>query len=184
MLGTAAAVTSDINHFYREIPGATGEQISYRAQAFFSCFNSEYVKDSPADVIYVPEYWGIHGNIVTNDIYADKEIGRDIALINDGTVLKDTFDIDNTYAAFRYNEPADAGYYTIIDNMYMPEWQWVTTSDIIFVSSYPADYEIIYYDSEAREKVSTIIEADRASTYVIENDNKVKVGSIEIYQLP
>ena len=68
--------------------------------------------------------------------------------------------------------------------MYMPEWQWVTTSDIIFVSSYPADYEIIYYDSETREKVSTIIEADRASTYVIENDNKVKVGSIEIYQLP
>ena len=32
LLGTAAAVTSDINHFYREIPGATGEQISYRAQ--------------------------------------------------------------------------------------------------------------------------------------------------------
>ena len=184
LLGTAAAVTSDINHFYREIPGATGEQISYRAQAFFSCFNSEYVKDSPAEVIYVPEYWGIHGIIGTNDNYADNELGKDVTLINDGTVLKDTFDIDNTYAAFRYNEPADAGYYTIIDNMYMPEWQWVTTSDIIFVSSYPADYEIIYYDSETREKVSTIIEADRASTYVIENDNKVKVGSIEIYQLP
>ncbi len=183
LLGSAAAATSHINHFYRDIPAATGEQLSYRAQAFFSCFNSEYVKDSQAEVIYVPEYWGIHGIIGTNDNYVDNELGKDITLINDGAVLKDSFSIDNVYATFRYNEPADAGYYTIIDNMYMPEKQWVTTSDIIFVSSYPAEYEIIYYDSETQKKVSTIIEADRASTYVIENDNKVKVGSIEIYLL-
>lgn len=183
-LGTAAAVTSDINHFYRSIPAATGEQISYRAQAFYSFFSSDIADGSTADIFYVPEYSGIHLDINNSDVYTDYELGRDATLINDGTVLKDTFDIDKTYAVFRYNEPADAGYYTVIDNMYMPEQQWVTTSDIIFVSSYPADYEIIYYDSETQEKVSTVIEADRASTYVIENDNKVKVGSIEIYQLP
>ncbi len=77
-------------------------------------------------------------------------------------------------------EYADAGYYVVIDNAYMPEKQWVTTGDIVFVTSYPAKYEITYYDSEACCDVTTQIDSDRLTTYVIENDSKVKVGSIAV----
>ena len=179
-LGVAAASTSNINHFYREVPASTGSQVSYRAQAFFGFFSSEIADDSNADIFYVPEYSGLHLDINRSDAYTDFELGKNATLINDGAVLKDTFSIDNTYAEFRYVDIADAGYYVIIDNAYMPEWQWVTTGDIVFVSSYPAEYEITYYDSETQEEVSTIIQADRTSTYVIENSNKVKLDSIEI----
>ena len=179
-LATAAAITSNINHFYREVPAATGSQISYRSQAFFAFFSSDIAQDSTADVFYVPEYSGLHLDISRSDVYTDFELGRDATLINDGTLLKDTYTPGYEYAEFRYVEFADAGYYVVIDNAYMPEKQWVTTGDIVFVSSYPATYEITYYDSEEQCEVTTKIEADRLSTYVIENDNKVKVGSIAI----
>lgn len=184
ILGTAAAVTSDINHFYRDIPAATGEQISYRAQAFFAFFSSDIAGDSSADIYYVPEYSGLHLDINRSDVYTDYELGKDATLINDGDILKDTFSIDNTYAEFRYSEAADAGFYALIDNAYMPEKQWVTTGDIIFVSSYPAEYEISYYNSETQKDVTLTINADRMTTYVIENDDKVKLNSIAIVQLP
>ena len=180
LLGIAAASTSNINHFYREVPASTGSQVSYRAQAFFGFFSSDIADESSADIFYVPEYSGLHLDINRSDLYTDFELGKDATLINDGDVLKDTFSIDNTYGEFRYVDIADAGYYVIIDNAYMPEKQWVTTGDIVFVSSYPAEYEITYYDSETMQEITTTIQADRMTTYVIENSNKVKVNSIEI----
>ncbi|MCR5615769.1 MAG: hypothetical protein K6F45_06340 [Saccharofermentans sp.] len=179
-LALAATITSNINHFYREVPAATGSQISYRSQAFFAFFTSDIAEESTADVFYVPEYSGLHLDISRSDVYTDYELGRDATLINDYAVLSDTYTPGYEYAEFRYVEYADAGYYVVIDNAYMPEKQWVTTGDIVFVTSYPAKYEITYYDSEACCDVTTQIDADRLTTYVIENDNKVKVGSIAV----
>lgn len=183
VLGTAAAVTSDINHFYRDIPGATGEQISYRAQAFFSCFTSEEAKESSAEMIYVPEYWGIHGNIVTNDLFVDNELGKDITLINNYETFEAEYPGYDSIAAFRYIEDADAGYYALIDNPEAPEIKWYTTGDIVIVSSYPMTYEISYYDLTLKQKVTFELEADRMSTYVIENEDHVRLGSISIIRL-
>ena len=183
-LGTAAALTSDINHSYKGLPGATGEQISFRAQAFFSCFSSDDVEACSADMIYVPEYWGIHGNIGTNDNYADYELGKDTTLVNTYEAFTEVYSDYSTIAEFRYSEEADAGFYAMIDNPDAEESKWTTTGNIIFVSSYPAEYEITYYDAEMQEEISTVIQADRTSTYVIENSNKVDLGSIEICQLP
>ena len=182
-LGTTAAATSGINHFYNGIPAATGEQISYRAQAFFSCFNSDDVKADTADMIYVPEYWGIHGNITTNDNYADVELGKDITLINTYDVYTAEYSNYDSIAEFRYSEEADAGFYAMIDNPDADENDWYTTGDIIFISSYPMSYEISYYDNDAGKTVFVDIDAGRLSSYVIENTDTVYLDSIEIVRI-
>ena len=134
-------------------------------------------------MIYVPEYWGIHGNITTNDNYADVELGKDITLINTYDVYTAEYSNYDSIAEFRYSEEADAGFYAMIDNPDADENDWYTTGDIIFISSYPMSYEISYYDNDAGKTVFVDIDAGRLSSYVIENTDTVYLDSIEIVRI-
>ncbi len=181
-LATAAAATAVINQNYIGVMGSTGSKISYKAQAFYACIASDTVEAEDADIIYVPEFEGLHNNISNTDIYSDYELGQDVLLVNDPETLESAITDGAVIAEFRYDDEADSGYYAVISNPEDPESEWITEEDIFFVSSYPETVTISYFDEYSGRVVEQTIDAGRISTYTIVNDGGIKLNSVKLCQ--
>jgi len=186
ILATAGAfvcadLTAYINLYYYSAPAATGQQMSYTAQAFYSLFASDYAEDEMADLVYVPDYTGLHGILQSDDDYADYEVGKDVKLVNTYGEFKENEE-SNTYETagiFDYYPDVDAGYYANIDNPEDSYLDWVA-DEIVFVSTRAGAYVISYVDEDTGEIVDIGINADRLDTIEIEDAGTVDLDSLTI----
>ena len=177
---SCAEITMNINIVYRSNDAVTGQQMSYRAQAFYSFFSSEYAHDYAAILIYTPGLSGIHFNMDVDDGYADFESGRELTLTNslpEFRRLAPYYDIAGVYT---YLPSVDAGWYTSIANPEEMPRHWLSNGNIVFVSSYPQGYEFSYEDPATGEIIVSDVDMDRMQLYVIENSAPVDTDSLTI----
>lgn len=177
---SCAEITMNINIVYRSNDAVTGQQMSYRGQAFYSFFSSEYAHDYAAILIYTPGLSGIHFNMEIDDGYADFESGRELTLTNslpEFRRLAPYYDIAGVYT---YLPSVDAGWYTSIANPEDMPRHWLSNGNIVFVSSYPQGYEFSYEDPATGEMIVSDVDMDRMQLYVIENSAPVDTDSLTI----
>ena len=177
---SCAEITMNINIVYRSNDAVTGQQMSYRGQAFYSFFSSEYAHDYAAILIYTPGLSGIHFNMDVDDGYADFESGRELTLTNslpEFRRLAPYYDIAGVYT---YLPSVDAGWYTSIANPEEMPRHWLSNGNIVFVSSYPQGYEFSYEDPATGEIIVSDADMDRMQLYVIENSAPVDTDSLTI----
>ena len=177
---TCAELTMNINMVYRSNDAVTGQQMSYRGQAFYSFFSSEYAHDYAAILIYTPGLSGIHFEMEIDDGYADFESGRELTVTNDLQEfrrLAPYFDISGVYC---YMPSSDAAWYTSIENPNEMPRRWTSNGNLVFISTYPAVYEISYEDPDSGEVVDMDVDMDRMQVYVIENNGPVDIDSLTI----
>lgn len=177
---SCAEITMNINIVYRSNDAVTGQQMSYRGQAFYSFFSSEYAHDYAAILIYTPGLSGIHFNMEIDDGYADFESGRELTLTNslpEFRRLASYYDIAGVYT---YLPSVDAGWYTSIANPEEMPRHWLSNGNIVFVSSYPQGYEFSYEDPATGEMIVSDVDMDRMQLYVIENSAPVDTDSLTI----
>lgn len=177
---SCAEITMNINIVYRSNDAVTGQQMSYRGQAFYSFFSSEYAHDYAAILIYTPGLSGIHFNMEIDDGYADFESGRELTLTNslpEFRRLAPYYDIAGVYT---YLPSVDAGWYTSIANPEEMPRHWLSNGNIVFVSSYPQEYEFSYEDPATGEMIVSDVDMDRMQLYVIENSAPVDTDSLTI----
>jgi hypothetical protein len=175
-----AELTMNINIIFRSSDATTGQQMSYRGQAFYSFFASNYAEEYSAILIYMPGYSGIHFDIEKDDAYADYEVGRDMYLTNDIDVFRYQALYRDYSGVFIYYPSVDAGWYTSIANPTDRPEDWVSSGNLVFVSSRAGNYEFSYEDPDTGSVVTEDIDIGRMELYVIENSEPVDVDTLEI----
>ena len=177
---SCAEITMNINIVYRSNDAVTGQQMSYRGQAFYSFFSSEYAHDYAAILIYTPGLSGIHFNMEIDDGYADFESGRELTLTNNLPEFRRLAPYYDIAGVYTYLPSVDAGWYTSIANPEEMPRHWVSNGNIVFVSSYPQGYEFSYEDPATGEMIVSDVDMDRMQLYVIENSAPVDTDSLTI----
>ena len=177
---SCAEITMNINIVYRSNDAVTGQQMSYRGQAFYSFFSSEYAHDYAAILIYTPGLSGIHFNMEIDDGYADFESGRELTLTNNLPEFRRLAPYYDIAGVYTYLPSVDAGWYTSIANPEEMPRHWLSNGNIVFVSSYPQGYEFSYEDPATGEMIVSDVDMDRMQLYVIENSAPVDTDSLTI----
>lgn len=173
-------VTMNSNMVYRTDDAATGQQMSYRAQAYYALYSSDYAEDYAAILIYMPGYSGVHNNMEIDDGFADFETGRELIITNDLETFQEQSLYSEYSGVFRYMPSVDAAWYTSIANPWEDPEDWFTNGNLVFVSSRPASYEFSYEDPYTGDEVSTDVDIGRMELFVIENNEPVDVDSLTI----
>lgn len=180
LMFVGAEVTMNINMDFRDDDAVTGQQMSYRGQAFYSFFTSDYAENYSAIIIYMPGFSGIHFDIGADDAYADFEVNRDLVLANDIDWYREQSLYCDYAGVFVYIPSVEAGWYTGIANPADPESEWISNGDLVFVSTRPGNYTFSYQDPDTGETVNTEIAAGRMQVYPLENSRPVDTDTIVI----
>ena len=178
LIFVGAEVSMNINMDFRDDDAVTGQEMSYRGQAFYSFFTSDYAENYSAIILYMPGFSGIHFDIGIDDAYADYEVNRDMVLANDIDWYREQSLYCDFAGVFVYMPSVEAGWYTSIANPRDPESEWVSNGDIVLVSTRPGSYEISYQDPDTGETVSTVMDVGRMQVYPISNSRPVDTDTI------
>ncbi len=177
---SCAEITMNINMIYRSNDAVTGQQMSYRGQAFYAFFSSEYAHDYAAILIYTPGLSGIHFRMEIDDGYADFESGRELTLTNNLQEFRRLAPYYDIAGVYTYMPSVDAGWYTSIANPNEMPRRWVSDGNIVFISSLPQGYEFSYEDPDTGEVMISDVDMDRMQVYVIDNNEPVDTDSLTI----
>lgn len=176
-----ATFTASINELYDKAEAPTGICVSKKGQTFYAFVTSDDIEKANADYIYVgPDYNGLGGVLQNNNDYANYELARPVTLTNNA----EEFEMNSVNypicSEFRYNGAIVAGYYVVLDNPWETEDKWVTTKDIIIVTTRPEPVSVTYYDETTGETVKVYLDGGRMKSFVIENSDTVNASSISI----
>ena len=115
-----------------------------------------------------------------DDGYADFESGRDLMVVNDLQEFRRLAPYYEVCGVYDYISSADAAWYTSIANPTEMPRHWVSSGNMVFISTYPTDYEISYEDPDTGEVITQDMNMDRMQVYVIENNEPVDTDSLTI----
>ena len=177
---TAAEITMNINMDFRDDDAVTGQQMSYRAQAFYSFFSSEYANQYAAILIYVPGLSGIHFEMDIDDGYADFESGRELTLTNSLREFRRESVYYDYCGVYQYLPSADAAWYTSIENPADPPSEWVSSGNLVMISTYPSVYEFTYTEHDSGQTVTQAVDMGRMELYVIEGNAPADADSLTV----
>ena len=175
-----AEITMNINMIFRARDAVTGQQMSYRGQAFYSFFSSDYAENYAAIQIYMPGFSGLHFDMGFDDGYADFEMDRDVTLTNDLKYFRREAGFYDFSGEFFYDVNCDAAWYTSIMNPQDPASQWVSGGDLVIVSTRPGTYELSYVDPDTGQRQTVSVPMGRMEVYAIHNDKPVDTDSLTI----
>ena len=177
---TAAEVTMNINMDFRDDDAVTGQQMSYRAQAFFTFFSSEYANKYAAILIYVPGLSGIHFEMDIDDGYADFESGRELTLTNNLREFRRESDYYDYCGVYQYLPSSDAAWYTSIENPSDPPSEWVSDGHLVLISTYPSVYDFAYTEHDSGQTITQSVDMGRMELFVIEDNQPADADSLTV----
>ena len=178
---SGAALTAGINEFYYNVGASTGACVSNKGQAFYAFVTSDEIEQLNADYIYVgQDYSGLGGVLQNNNDYANYELGRPVTLTNNAEEYEVNSALFPISSEFRYDRDTVAGYYIILDNPGDSEDKWITTGDIIIVTTRPDPVTVTYFDETSGENITVNLSGGRMKSFVIENKDTVFASSINI----
>lgn len=174
-----AEITVNMNNNYADFIFSNGIQMSYRGQVFYTFVTSEYA-ESLADLIYIPDYSGIHGDLKLLDEYADYEFGRDVMLERNSDAVNFLANYFGTVGYLNYYPESDAGCYLKLDNPLDPVNGWVCSNELLIISTKPGIYNVSYFDIQTRTTHTYSVELGRCDIAVIDEGDIVIVDSLTI----
>ena len=179
-LAASASLTAGINVFYSCLNSAVGFTISNRAQVFYAFATSDEVEAMGSEYVYIgPGFSGIHNMMNMNDDYATFELGRPCHVMNN----YEEFAQDAEGAPYPSKLAFDGSsfaYYALIDNPTDPEEDWVTTKDIVILTTMPEPVIVTYYDSTNETQETVTFPGGKFCSFVIPNADTVETSSIKI----
>lgn len=174
-----AEITVNMNNNYAKEDFTSGIQMSYRGQIFFAFATSRYA-DTAADLLYIPDYSGIHSDLKALDDYADYEMHRDVMLERNSDAINFLANYYGTVGVLDYQPETDGGYYVLLDNPLEPKSDWVTSSEILVVSTRPGTYVVSYVDALTGSYHEYNVELGRCDTQTLITGDVVNVDSLTI----
>lgn len=96
--------TSVINEYFRDEYASTGASVSSKAEAFYDMIEDVAGSGIHYDVIYVPDYMGINGDIEMNERFAESVLGYDIEIVNEEDEFESYLQQGARAAEFDYKE--------------------------------------------------------------------------------
>lgn len=99
--------------------GPTSQKLSYRAQSMFTLVTSNQFAELNCDLLYAPDYSGVHGGFEENEFIIQHETGNGVKVtfINDDGIFKSEFNNANSPLVFRYFYDEDVGVLIIPDSI-------------------------------------------------------------------
>ena len=175
-----ANITISINAVFQGHDAVTGQQMSYRGQAFYAFFTSDYAHSYAANLIYTKGSDGIHYNMMINDDYADYEMDRDITLVNQDYEFVEAAPYHDYLGIFYFDPNTETAVYTGVANPEDPEEDWVSYGDLILVSTRPDSFTVSYTDPQTGETVTQDVDMGRMETFIIGETGGVDLDSLTI----
>ena len=175
-----ANITISINAVFQGHDAVTGQQMSYRGQAFYAFFTSDYAEAYAANLIYTAGSDGIHYNMMINDDYADFELDRGITLVNQDYEFAEAAPYNDYTAVFYFDPNIEAAIYTGVENPEDPVGDWITYGDIVLVSTKPENFTVSYTDPNTGERITEDISMGRMEVCSITSTDYVDLDSLTI----
>lgn len=109
-------LTYSVNDGFRNIPYGQSEAECLKNQALYSLFRSDVFREEGIDLLYTPQYTGIHNATETNEELAEFESGNTLDLTKYGDEFESLFDSYENPARFEYNYDTHEGILYIFDH--------------------------------------------------------------------
>ncbi|MCQ2515309.1 MAG: hypothetical protein MJ094_00415 [Saccharofermentans sp.] len=174
-----AEITVNMNNNYADYIFSNGIQMSFRGQVFYTFVSSEY-SDSVADLLYIPDYSGVHGNLQALDEYADFELGKNVMLERNSDAISFLANYYGTVGYLNYFPESDAGCYLLLDNPIDNIRGWVCSNEILIISTKPGVYTVSYMDALTGNTHVYNVELGRCDTAIISEGDIVIADSLTI----
>ena len=166
--------------FYSCLNSAVGFTISNRAQVFYAFATSDEVEAMGSEYVYIgPGFSGIHNMMNMNDDYATYELGRPCHVMNNYEEFAQNAE-GAAYPSKLAFDGSSFAYYALIDNPTDPEEDWITTKDIIILTTISEPVVVTYYDSTTGTQETTTFPGGKFCSFVIPNADTVETSSIKI----
>ncbi len=179
-LMASASLTAGINVFYACLNSAVGFTISNRAQVFYAFATSDDVEAMGSEYVYIgPGFSGIHNMMNMNDDYATCELGRPCHVMNNYEEFAQNAEGAPNPSKLAFDGSSFA-YYALIDNPTDPEKDWITTDNIVILTTRPEPIIVTYYDSTTGTQETVTFPGGRFGSFVISNSDAVETDSIKI----
>lgn len=115
-IGAGAYITYSVNDGFRSIPYGQSEAECLKNRALYSLFTSDAFREEGIDLLYTPQYMGIHNATETNEELAEFESGNILDLTKYGDEFESLFDSYEHPARFEYNYDTHEGTLYIFDH--------------------------------------------------------------------
>ena len=116
VIGIGAYITYSVNDGFRNIPYGQSEAECLKNQALYSLFRSDAFREEEIDLLYTPQYMGIHNATETNEELAEYESGNVLDLTKYGDEFEALFDQYEHPARFEYNYETHEGILYVYDD--------------------------------------------------------------------
>ena len=116
LIGTGSYLTYSINDGFKSIRNGQSEAECLKVQAIYSLFRSEVFREEGIDLIYTPQYMGIHNATETNEELAEFESGNVLDLTKYEDEFFSLFDSYEHPARFEYDYDTHEGTLYIYDH--------------------------------------------------------------------
>lgn len=108
-IGTGTYLTYSINDGFKSIRYGQSEAECLKDQAFYSLIRSDIFREEGIDLLYTPQFMGIHNATETNEELAEYESGNVLDLTKYGDEFDDLFDSYEHPAMFVYDWDNEEG---------------------------------------------------------------------------
>ena len=115
-IGVGSYITYSVNDGFRNIPYGQSEAECLKDQALYSLFISDAFREEKIDLLYTPQYMGIHNATETNEELAEYESGNVLDLTKYGDEFEALFDQYEHPARFEYNYETYEGTLYVYDD--------------------------------------------------------------------
>ncbi len=114
--GVSSYLTYSINDGFRKIPYGQSEAECLKDQALYSLYRSDAFREEGIDLIYTPQYMGIHNATETNEELAEFESGNILDLTKYEDEFESLFDQYEHPARFEYDYESHEGILYLYDH--------------------------------------------------------------------
>lgn len=116
LIAVSTYLTYSVNDGFRSVDYGQSEAVCLKNQALYSLFRSDVFREEEIDLIYTPQYMGIHNATETNEELAEFESGNELDLTKYGDEFDALFDSYEHPARFEYDFERQEGILYLYDN--------------------------------------------------------------------
>ncbi len=114
-VGAGTYLTYSVNDGFRNIRYGQSEAECLKNEAFYSLITSDIFREEQIDLLYTPQFTGIHNAIETNEDLAEYESGNVLDITKYGDEFDDIFDSYEHPARFEYDWDNECGVLYLYD---------------------------------------------------------------------
>ncbi|MBO4243208.1 MAG: DUF2029 domain-containing protein [Clostridiales bacterium] len=174
-------MTSLINSYFKLLPASTGTWTSLKAQTYYALITDEHIKEMKPDIIYTPDFTGVHGNMDYDDLIADRELSYDVTLASDRQVFLDEEGNFSSPMEFKFDDDSYVGFLFVVDDY--NDTLLTTSQDIYVVTPLTGKIEVEYLDRSSMERHTVTVDVDEDGGCYLGLEGDILVNSVNAVRL-